>query len=475
MSNRIEESISSAGDFSSGDRVLAAVSGGADSMALLCALETCAESLGITLCAAHFDHQLREDSANDREFVESFCKSRGIECFSDTKDVGSLAREHGETIEEAARRHRYGFLEETAQRIDAAWIATGHTRNDQTETILMRVLRGAGVRGLSGIPRRRGRIVRPLLGVPRDDTVAYCREHGVAFVEDPSNRDVRYTRNRIRHEVLPQLRHAFPDVDANLLRLAHNAADALAHVRRDTNPLLNHAAREERDGVWVVDTRAIEHLDELARHVFFADLLVERMDCECDAGRVHYEHLGAMSRPGFPSGHMLSLPGITVRREHETLVFFPGVRHPDEAARTTPRQELECPGNTTLPQGEVEVAIVPNDGSRDLRAPARFRHHSSETGGTQTSAVAYFALESLQLPLVVRSPGPGDRMRPFGMDGHKKLSDIFVDRKIPARERGSVLVVADQEEIMWLVGIATSETARVVPETSSVVQMTVST
>ena len=460
------------GLFASGDHILAAVSGGPDSMALLCALETCRARLGITISAGHFDHRLRTGSGRDRIYVEAFCADRGIPCHSGSDDIASRAHQSGESIEQAARRYRYRFLRETATRIGARWIATGHTRNDQVETVLMRVMRGAGIRGLSGIPRRRGPLTRPLLEVARAETVAFCREWGVEFIDDPSNTDVRHTRNRVRHEVLPGLRAGFPDVDDYLLGLARNATEALAHVRRTTGPLLDRAAREEKHGVWTVDVAAIEGLDALARHVFFADLLNERMQRECDAGRAHYERLDRMSRRDTRSGRMLSLPGVAVRREHGSLVFYPGVRHPDEVARHIPEQVLEVPGHTRVPGAQIDVAVVPRAHGQSVRAASET---PGESGRGGASSVAYFALESLRRPLVIRSPHSGDRMRPFGMNGHKKLSDIFVDRKIPARERAESLVVSDRNEVVWLVGVATSENTRVGDDSSQVVRITVST
>ncbi|MCH7549918.1 MAG: tRNA lysidine(34) synthetase TilS [Candidatus Krumholzibacteriota bacterium] len=297
MKTGVEDAITHSGLFARGDHVLAAVSGGADSVAMLCALEAAAPQLGIAVSVGHFDHRLRAESAREGETLAALCATRGIAYHTGSEDVAARARESGESIEAAARRYRYRFLEATRKRVGATHIATAHTRDDQVETILMRVLRGAGIRGLCGIPQRRGAIVRPLLDVTHTDTLACCAAFGVSYVDDPSNQDRTHTRNLIRHEMLPQLRAWNADVDRNILHMGENAALAVAGVRRLTTPLLDRAVSREANGAWVVDTRALAGLDALACHVFFADLLAERMGCECDAGRVHYERLAELSQP----------------------------------------------------------------------------------------------------------------------------------------------------------------------------------
>ncbi len=447
--------------------MVVAASGGADSMSLLAVLHQVGPRPAAGVSAAHFDHGLRAESRSEGDLVEAFCRARGIAFRRGCGDVRARARSHRESIEKAAREMRYAFLERAARELGAERIATAHTRDDQVETILMRVLRGAGVRGLAGIPRRRGPIVRPLLGVTGAQTRAYCRQHGIEFADDPTNADTRYARNWVRHDVLPAMRRAAPGIDDDLLRLGDAARDALSVIRSETDPVLD-AALEREGNAWVLDTRALAGLDDLSRYVLLADLLAHRAGLDCDAGRVHFERLVAMTRRGARSGGMASLPGACARREHDALVFYPGSRRPPDHDGRAGACALPVPGSARVGEYRLVAEIVPRGriNGADLRRAA-------QSGGGLEPGVAYFARDSLLPPLVVRAPRRGDRMRPFGMRGRRKLSDVFIDRKIPARRRPHSLVVEDGREIVWLVGVTTSESTRVAGGPSDVVRITV--
>jgi len=453
------------------DHVLVAVSGGADSMALLRVLGSMRGSTKLRVSAAHFDHCLRESSAEDGDLVARYCGRIGVDLHAGSGDVSGRAIALGESIEEAARNLRYEFLEHTAGQIGASVIATAHTRSDQVETILMRLARGAGLRGTAGIPERRGRIVRPFLDVPGDATAPYCRDHDVPFIVDVTNRDTAISRNKVRHDVLPGLRRICADVDDRLLRLGERATASLSETRRRTNPVLERA-RSESHGAWSIACRDVETLRDDDRVVLFGDLVTERMRLPGEVGRVHYERLVAMGRAGTPTGKRTSLPGCEVRREHDSLVFTPSTTR----AHGTPRDhatELNVPGTTHVGGYDIRVDIVANSGIEPARL-ATIRARRGESTGADAVDVAYFARSSVGLPLVVRAPYPGDRIRPFGMRrGHKKLSDIFVDNRVPHRRRAETLVVADRQEIVWVVGVVTSESVRVEPECRDVLRVTV--
>ncbi|HEX6030649.1 MAG TPA: tRNA lysidine(34) synthetase TilS, partial [Tepidiformaceae bacterium] len=222
-------------------KVLAAVSGGTDSVALLLVLLRLRERFGFELAASHFDHKLRPDSHDDMEWVRNLCKTLDVPCFTGEGDVSEAAREHHGGIEDAARRMRYGFLAFVAGKEGADAVATGHTADDQAETVLMRIVRGTGIRGLRGmlpvgdVPGGGAqRLVRPLLELHRTDTETICREAGIEPVEDPSNLDLGYARNRIRHETLPSLRAVNPEVDAALLGLAASAREVFEGVEKQS-------------------------------------------------------------------------------------------------------------------------------------------------------------------------------------------------------------------------------------------------
>jgi tRNA(Ile)-lysidine synthase len=457
-----------------GDRVVVAVSGGADSSALLAILQELSPRFGVELVVGHFDHRLRETSHVDRRHVEVAAANLGLPFHHGEGDVLARAESHGETVEEAARKLRYQYLFSLADEIRADRIATGHTRDDQIETVLMRILRGTGTRGLAGIPERRGRLVRPLLGLSHLRLVNYCRERHTPFVEDPLNRDKRFTRNWLRFELLPSIRKYYPNVGENLLRLSRNAADAVQRTRRMTAPLIAKNLRfEEATGAWALDLAGIVDLDNETKYILFADLLTEHLGHDPDYTRVHFEKLGRLSGRSVDSGEQLSIPGFSVRREFDTLVFSPsgGDREAPGFAVAT----LSVPGETTVGKLRLSAAVEPSHHPDGFDA-GRFRSIEPrlfESGGNPEGGVAYFALNDVEPPLTVRAPRAGDRMRPFGMKGSKKLSDIFIDRKIPLRRRDKTLVVSDRKRILWLVGVTTTESTRVTASTDDVLKITV--
>jgi tRNA(Ile)-lysidine synthase len=469
----VGELIERHGLFREGDRVLVAVSGGADSTALLTIMHHLSHRFGIQLAVGHFDHRLRDTSHMDRRHVEVAAANLGLLFHYGEGDVMTRADLHGETVEEAARKLRYQYLFELADEIRADRIATGHTRDDQVETVLMRILRGTGTRGLSGIPAERGRLVRPLLALTHLQLVNYCRQQHIPFVEDPLNRDKRFTRNWLRFELLPSIRKYYPNVGDNLLRLSRNAADAVSRTRRTTAPLLSRNLRFEHDpGVWTLDLSGIVDLDPDAKYILFGDLLTDHLDHDPDYTRVHFEKLSRLSGRLTDSGDSLSIPGFTVRREFETLVFTPSRGENDSPAPTV--ESLSVPGEAMV--GGVRLVTTVHRVGDEIFDAGEFRTDEPqlfESGGNPTGGVAYFALEGLEPPLIVRSPRAGDRMRPFGMKGSKKLSDIFIDKKIPLRRRDKALVVCDQKQILWLVGVGTTESARITAETGEVLRITV--
>ena len=195
---------------SPGELVLCAVSGGRDSMVLLHLLHALSGERGFRLAAAHFNHRLRPTADRDEDFVRGWCLERHIPLETGSGDVRAFSREAGTSLEDAARQLRYRFLEEASDKLGAAYIATAHHREDNAETVLLHLLRGTGLRGLGGIPPIRGRVIRPLLEAGRAEINAYAREHGVPYMEDETNADPAYTRNRLRLEVLPLLEEIAP-------------------------------------------------------------------------------------------------------------------------------------------------------------------------------------------------------------------------------------------------------------------------
>ena len=439
--------------------VLVAVSGGPDSMALLSILESLSHDLGFRVAVAHFDHKLREDSGEDRKRVEAIAKSLGLTVYTGQGDVRKRVETSGESLEEGARKARYEFLTRVADETRASRIATGHTRDDQAETVLMRILHGTGIRGLSGIPIRRGRIIRPLLCASREETRAYCDELSISYSMDPTNMDTRILRNRIRSELMPLLESSYHNgAENNLLRLADNAREMMDGIRSKTTPLIEQNLREISDHEWVLNVSSIATLDATSMVVLFGDVFGESLHCDMDFGRVHYEDVIRLVHDSRGSGKMLSLPGLTIKKEYENLILTKPMASASVLPQLDYRTTLTFPGETHVAGSVVRTEIIDVENLDQASMKA-------------TPKTALFALEGLRFPLVLRAPRTGDRMRPFGMEGTKKLSDIFADKKIPGRERARTLVVADADEIVWIVGVTTSEKSRVAPKSDKVVRI----
>ena len=434
---------------SPGDKVLVAVSGGPDSLSLLHVLWTHqkARQLG-GVEAAHLDHGLRgEESAAEAAWVAAWCAERGIACHPGRGDAAAWAREHRQSTQEAARAVRYAFLERTAAAIGANKIATGHTQSDQAETVLGNVLRGTGLDGLRGIPERRGLLVRPLLDVTRTEVEAYCAANNLLPRRDPSNfASGHYTRNRIRLELLPELRRDYnPGVDKALLRLSEIAArdsdyltmqaqTALAGITRSSNVF---STELERAKLAALHPALLRHVVRLA---------ITQMRGTGEG--VTYEHLEAICRAvslNSPTAFVLMLPSppCTVRVAGQAMTLA------NADARAA---DFSVP----LPiPGEADLGMI------GWRVSSGWEDH---TGAIRADADAV-DIDTL----TVRNRRPGDRIDPLGMGGrHKKVSDIFTDAKVPRPERDRIPMIADAHGIVWVAGHAQAERAKVTDGTTRI-------
>jgi len=432
-----------------GTRVLAAVSGGADSVALALVLARLAATgaLDCTLAGlAHLHHGLRgADADADQAFVEALAARLGVPCVAEREDVAARAREAGESIEAAARRARYAFLDQAAAALGATRIATGHTADDQAETLLLRLLRGAGLHGLSAIRPRNGIVIRPLLDAGRAEVEAYLKAEGESWRDDASNADRGIPRNRVRHELMPVLRAiAGPSVAGVLARTA-------ALVRDDADELERQAIEMARrdvllDGKSSGTRLAIAGLaaagPALGRRIVRAALATAA------GGRFHsLEHVEAVRsliKEDAPSS--VQVPGAVARRDGIAIRIDPA---PDDAGVAPFEARLEVPGSVELPEAGVTIAAEVGQCPGDV---ARL-----ESRGDRV------ALQGVDdTVLSVRSRRPGDAFRPLGAPGRRKVQDLFVDRKLPRSERDRVpLVVDGKGRIVWVVGHAIADEFRV--------------
>jgi len=451
-----------------GDHVLVAVSGGADSMALLHALHGEARSLKITLAVAHLDHRIRGSvGEEDAAFVASFARKRGLQVITGRADVPRAAARRGVSLEMAAREARYRFLTRTARRVNATVIATAHNADDQAETVLLKLARGAGARGLAGIPRktsiRGSMVVRPLLDVTRHEIIAYLQSQKQAWREDVTNSDLTFLRNRVRHEILPFLETT---LNPSVRQVLRRTADVLGEEDR----MLESAAGEALSSCLVkkrgrvVDAARLRACPPALRRRALRSWLVrggvqaetitfdllERIDRTARRG-------GGRRQTPLPGGGIVVIDQGHLKLERETSAE-------DGDVIVSFRHALAVPGEALLPDAGLRIITTVHCG---LQRP-------KPKGAGRYPAEASISRAAIGRKRVyARSWRAGDRMRPLGLGGSKKLQDIFVDEKTPRDCRSGVPVFECGREIIWIPGYRVGEGWEVTDPASAAVHLRV--
>ncbi len=432
-----------------GTRVLAAVSGGPDSMALMAILSSLASGLRIELAAAHFDHGIRDEADRERALVERAARRLGIPLFLGSGDVPAESRRTKKGLEETARTLRYRFLEDAARAWNADSVALGHSRDDQAETILHHILRGSGWRGLLGMSPRRGLFVRPLLACRRTELRAYARRRRIPYAIDRSNLDNRFLRNRIRNRLIPSLERGYnPAATQALIRLGENLAEGWEALEKPLRELLPGA---EPSGEVAFPVASVAPLADFQIYLLMDLALRERFGVLQDVERPHFDAAKRLIRSG-RSGKRVRFPrGIVARIEHGRLVMSKSA-----APRPAPGEVIIAgPGTHPLPWWDLAAAVE--------RVDARLVDPRSGAAEGCFAGVAF--------PVRVRAKRPGDRIVPFGMRGSKKLSDLFIDRKVPLSRRGAIPVFEDARGVFWVPGVAAAERTRIAPGARSALRI----
>ena len=440
-----------------GERVLAAVSGGADSVCLMHVLH----SLGFSIEVAHFDHQTRKsESTADAAFVCETAVRLFLPFHLESRDVPKEARAAKRSFEEYARERRYDFLVRTAKAQGCAVIATGHHADDQAETILMRILRGTSPRGLAGIPPVRVedgvRIIRPLIECTREEIAAYLREHEVPYRTDRSNVDPGHFRNRVRHELLPLLSREYnANVRDALLRLAEAQRDDADYLAAAAASAFEACTTQEG----ALDRHVFAHLHiAVQRRVLL--MLAWRHGVD---GGFDLVDAGARFVAKGPAGNCFDLGGGVLLRNARTITE---IVTSNAVAPDTAEIVLEAPGLTHA-FGRV-FTVRYHDHVPD-EALDRYCCRTSVRACRQV-----FDADALGGTLTVRHRRPGDRFTPLGMTGARKLQDYFVDLGLSIAERDAQVILLAEGRIAWIVGRAISAHGAVTPRTRRVLEIEVS-
>ncbi len=443
-------------------KLVLAVSGGPDSVALFAVFLLLKEEFGLSLTLAHFNHGLRgKESDADEKFVQRLAEENRIPCMVGKTGACQLGPGRGLSLEDAARRLRFRFLDETFERLGADRIALGHTADDQAETVMMRLLRGAGATGLRGIlPVREVRYIRPLLNIWRHQILKFLSERNLSFREDRSNRDLRFLRNRMRHQLLPLLSEQYnPRIKERLVSLANILTEEDRYLDRVLDGELASLVVDRKSGKVVFARGPFLALDRAMR---FRALRWALQQVGGSLDGIGYRHLiqalDVIEGPR-PSKRIIFPRGLILERGYESFAVKK-TGELEKAIPSTYSYPLRFPGATRIPEAGLTLVA-------DIKKPEEVKLPLT------CSMVACLDLARLGPSLRVRSIRPGDRFQPLGMRGRKKLQDLLVDAKVPRCQRGVVPVVAAGKEIVWVVGHRIAEQFKVTPATRDILRLEV--
>jgi len=447
---KTKEIIRREGLVAEGDRILVGCSGGIDSVALLFVLREISHDLPFELGIAHLNHMLRgEESDRDEDFVKGLADRFSIRAHFRKVDVGAEARKPGKSLQHTGRDVRYQFFDEIAEQHHFNKVAIAHNLDDQVETFLLRIVKGTGIRGLSSIPIKRGRIIRPFLPVYRSEIEAYVKTRSITFVEDSSNAKSVYERNFVRREMLPVMEKLNPSAKDKIYALLHDLSLINVIFESKAEVFLAQAKHTEDSDI-VIDTHSLKEQDEETRYRVLARLLRER-DPAFLPLREHIrliEKLLSSRRPNlsatFPHGNM-------VKKAYENLIF----------TRNAPAPKTEGVFPVQTGMNKIEALGV-------TLHVAEIAEQSDDI--TVAPNIAYFDRDKLG-DLSVRTFISGDRFVPLGMNTPVKLKDFFIGRKIPREERRQLPLLLSGRDIIWIVGHRIDERYKVTKETTRVLKV----
>ena len=433
------------------DRILVGFSGGPDSTALLQALSQLRPKYQLNLLAAHVNYGLRgADSDADEQFVKEFCFARNINVV-----VKKASLPQRGNLQSKARDLRYSWFNSLREPYRVQKIALGHNRGDQAETVLLRLIRGAATSGLKGILPRAGSVIHPLLPFSRERILAYLEDQGLSYRTDASNADTKYSRNRVRHELLPWVRD---NMNPDIVDRLYETAQVFAETDEVLNQLILHRLQKHsvvlNDDHCMVSLANVTSLPRVLRFYLYRALYAHLTGDEKDFYSAHFDRIESIL--GAQGSKYIDLPGdIVVVKQYDDLLFCRGDYinpvDPESSREITTLRNRLLFDNYRI--GMKKIKKLPS------RHPFENRH------------VAYLDFDKVVFPLTLRHRQPGDSFIPFGMQHHKKLQDFLVDEKVPRFERDRIVVIEDAEKIVWVCGMRVDARVAVDKSTRSILML----
>lgn len=441
MNLKVKQTIERHHMLNPGDTVLVALSGGADSMALLNVLYSLKDEYSLTVCAAHFNHCIRgEEAKRDEDFCVEICREMGIELFVGSADIPALAKHNGIGVEECGRQERYAFFERVAPN---AKVATAHTLSDCEETFLFNLARGASLKGLTSIPPVRDNIIRPLIDCSRDDIERYCEQNNIAYVTDSTNLQDEYTRNRLRHKAVPELKVVNPSFDSAFSRCVNSL--------REDEELLSMLSAAAVERARLADGFLTEPVTVL--HPSLRRRAVAAVIAELTGEKPQAHHIEAVCGILESGGATQIIGGISLRVSSGVL------------RRVKPKSEEwcceACFGINKLPYGDINLELFVKNNKINIQ---NFNKHLLDNA---------FNYDKINGKLFFSSLREGDKIRLRGRGVTKQLRRIFSEMHIEPELRRSIPVLRDDDGIVWVSGVGVADRVAVDSNTDSVVMITV--
>ncbi len=449
-----------------GDKVVVGVSGGPDSLCLLHLLNHLQHEFDIELYAAHVNHGLRGESADqDERFVQDFAEDLGIPVLVKHINIKDYAKRNKATLEEAGREARYIFFNEILTKVNAHKIAVGHNMNDSVETLLLNLIRGSGVDGLKGIEPFRGSIIRPLIKVSRGEIEQYCNQNHLAPRLDESNAENIFTRNRIRLDLIPYLERNFnPNVVDSLSRTAQLIYDENAFLHNLSKHYYSECLLQSGDNIIKFSKERFNNLhDAVKRRVL--RLAIEKLKGDLRAvEKVHIDQAMDLSSKG-RTGTWVKVPkDIIVTVEYNQLIFM----------KRTPKNEISysykilIPGEVEIPEVKARLIVTKVD-IKDIDSVKRSKFICLLDNDELNKYLTKLRTQDSELgTFCIRNRRNGDIITPSGMKGSKKLKDYFIDEKISREERILISLAAVGNEVIWIIGKRYSERFKITNKTKEV-------
>jgi tRNA(Ile)-lysidine synthase len=448
LESKVLEFIRDNGLMTTGDKVVVAVSGGADSISLLQILHNVGTALGVELHIAHLDHGLRgKASIEDADFVRTRAAELGLPTTIESRDVNTYRKQNHLSLEEAAREVRYKFLEEVVTAVGASSVAVAHTSNDHVETLTLHLLRGTGLTGLVGLKeksivryKRVGplTVIRPLLCLSRVDVEQYCRDLNLEFRTDASNDSLSLTRNRIRHKLLPRIRAEFNlQIDEAFNRLSRLASDDIDFINSESSKAMASVVRVEGDKIRI-ERPGFLALHPALKRAVLRQALALILGSPKNIESVHIEEMLVLAKGG--AGRRLDLPdGIKFFSGYQELIIGRTLPEDIPFPILDGEYKINVPGVTNIPGWRIVASIAENEGEP-----------TADKGRGCFSQL--FDFDLIGNDLRVRPRKSGDKFQPLGMTAVKSVKDFFIDAKVPRPWRPKVPLVVNPRQVVWIVG-----------------------